>query len=73
MAIVKAMGDTDRGRPTIDTAMVALALSLGARPGTAAGLFALGRAAGWVAHVLEQRDAGPLLRPRARYIGPPLA
>lgn len=72
MAIVKAMGDTDRGRPTIDTAMVALALSLGARPGTAAGLFALGRAAGWVAHVLEQRDAGHLLRPRARYIGPPL-
>lgn len=72
LALVKAMEDTDRGRPTIDVALVALTLALGARPGTAAGLFALGRCAGWVAHTLEQREAGHLLRPRARYVGPPL-
>jgi citrate synthase len=69
LALVKAMEETDRGRPTIDTALVALCLALGARPGTAASLFALGRCAGWVAHVLEQRDAAVLLRPRVRYVG----
>src|SRR5205807_1530504 len=31
--------------------------------------FALGRTAGWIAHVLEQRQEPALLRPRARYIG----
>lgn len=37
--------------------------------GFAALLFALGRSAGWVAHVLEQRDSQAVLRPRARYVG----
>lgn len=32
--------------------------------------FAVARAAGWVAHVREQRARGRLLRPRAHYIGP---
>lgn len=73
LAVIKAMEDTDRGRPTIDTALVALALALGAPAGTAAGLFALGRGAGWVAHILEQRDSAGLLRPRARYVGAPPA
>ncbi|HKY34933.1 MAG TPA: citrate/2-methylcitrate synthase [Polyangiaceae bacterium] len=38
-------------------------------PGSAALLFALGRSAGWVAHVLEQRSSQAVLRPRARYLG----
>ena len=54
--------------PNIDTALVALAHAIGA-PGTGSSIFALGRCAGWVAHVLEQREAGYLLRPRARYVG----
>jgi len=38
--------------------------------GSAFSLFALGRAAGWIAHAVEQYDDGRLIRPRARYIGP---
>jgi citrate synthase len=47
-----------------------VALAAGLPPGSATALFALGRSAGWVAHVREQRAAGFLLRPRARYVGP---
>lgn len=32
--------------------------------------FAVGRMAGWCAHVLEQRRVGRLVRPSSRYIGP---
>ncbi|MDQ3875888.1 MAG: hypothetical protein M3322_10165, partial [Actinomycetota bacterium] len=34
-------------------------------------LFALGRSAGWIAHALEAAAGGTLIRPRARYVGPP--
>ena len=33
-------------------------------------LFALGRSIGWLAHAMEQRDTGRLIRPRAVYVGP---
>jgi citrate synthase len=38
-----------------------------------ASTFAVGRAAGWCAHVMEQRARGRLIRPASRYIGAPPA
>jgi len=32
--------------------------------------FAVGRAAGWAAHVMEQQATGRLIRPESRYVGP---
>lgn len=33
-------------------------------------VFAVGRSAGWIAHALEQRQTGRMIRPTSRYIGP---
>jgi citrate synthase len=33
-------------------------------------VFAMGRAAGWIAHAREQQATGRLIRPQSRYIGP---
>ena len=69
LAIVDAMPDA---RPNADVGLAAVTAALGAPPAAASGLFAVARAAGWIAHVLEQRAAGFLLRPRARYTGVPV-
>ena len=69
LAVVEAMANTRGTRPSVETGVVAVALALGLPAGAAAGLFSLGRCAGWVAHVIEQRESGQLLRPRARYVG----
>jgi citrate synthase len=55
--------------PNIDFALVAVTLHLGLPPGSAQALFAVGRSAGWIAHILEQRTSDAVLRPRALYIG----
>jgi citrate synthase len=69
VAAVDAMGLVARERPTLDVGLVALAAALGLPRGAPLAIFACARAAGWVAHALEQREAGYLLRPRARYVG----
>lgn len=54
--------------PSIEVGLVALAATLGLPQRSASALWALGRTAGWIAHVMEQRLAGFVLRPRARYV-----
>lgn len=66
-AVIDAMAQAGRPAPNIDMALVALRCALGLPRGSAAGLFAVGRCAGWIAHILEQYAAGFLLRPRARF------
>jgi citrate synthase len=34
-------------------------------------MFTSARVAGWSAHILEQKREGRLIRPTAKYIGPP--
>ena len=67
VALVGAMQEGGFGGPSIDVGLVAVARALGFPTGSASALFALGRTVGWVAHALEQQDAGFLVRPRARY------
>ena len=43
-----------------------------ALPSMPAAIFAVGRAAGWIAHSLEQYANNRLIRPRMRYRGSPL-
>ena len=55
-------------QPRQEMAVVILARAMGLPRQAPAALFALGRIAGWVAHVQEQRAAGTLLRPRAKFV-----
>ena len=69
VSVVNAMELVARERPTIDVGLAALSAALGLPRGGALAMFACGRVAGWIAHALEQRAAGFILRPRARYVG----
>ncbi|MDE2430157.1 MAG: helix-turn-helix domain-containing protein [Burkholderiales bacterium] len=55
--------------PHVDFGLAALELACQLPVGAAQILFAIGRSAGWIAHALEQRYHGQLIRPRARYVG----
>jgi citrate synthase len=70
VSVVNAMELVARERPTLDVGLVALSAALGLPRGAPLAIFACARVAGWIAHALEQRSAGFILRPRARYVGP---
>lgn len=55
-------------KPNLPLGLLSICLALEAPAGAAGAIMALGRAAGWIAHALEQRLAGFLVRPRARYV-----
>jgi citrate synthase len=60
-----------REQPTVDFALAALARVLKLPPGSPLALFAIGRTIGWIGHAIEQYATGLLIRPRAKYVGPP--
>jgi citrate synthase len=58
-------------RANIDFALAVMTRTLGLPADAPLSLFALGRSVGWIAHAMEQLQSGDLIRPRARYVGPP--
>jgi citrate synthase len=56
--------------PNVDFGLVAAGRILGLPSGAPLLIFALGRIAGWIGHIIEQYQADHLIRPRARYTGP---
>jgi citrate synthase len=56
--------------PNMDLYAAVCWLSLGVPADLLPAIFAVGRMAGWIAHVLEQSADNRLIRPRARYVGP---
>lgn len=58
--------------PNIDFAVAALTEAHRLPREAPLALFALARSVGWLAHALEQASTGHLIRPRARYSGPPI-
>jgi citrate synthase len=60
-------------KSNVDFTTVTVERVLGLPRDSALALFLLGRTVGWIAHALEQAEHGALIRPRARYTGPPPA
>jgi citrate synthase len=57
--------------PNVDFALATLSHTLELPANALLALFGLARTVGWIAHTLEQYAEQPLIRPRARYVGPP--
>ncbi len=55
--------------PTVDFGLALMCRVLMLPPGAGLAIFAAGRAAGWIAHAMEQYESGLLIRPRAKYVG----
>jgi citrate synthase len=60
-----------QARPNLDFGLVAVAWTYGLPDHSPLVLFALGRTIGWIGHAIEQYATGEMIRPRARYTGPP--
>ena len=71
--LAKEIADAIEGhfgrKPNIDFALVTLAKALELPPDAPLTLFAIGRTAGWISHIIEQYNSEELIRPRARYTG----
>jgi citrate synthase len=59
--------------PNVDFTVAALTSVAGLVPGAGEAIFAVARAAGWIAHALEEYDRRAPIRPRGVYTGPAAA
>lgn len=69
IALIEEMKEAGHPNPSLDFGLVTLRRALKAPRGSAQLIFAIGRMAGWIAHIQEQRHQPGLVRPRARYRG----
>jgi citrate synthase len=71
-AIAKALAAIEKEtgeKPNCDALLASMTRELGLPDEATFSIFARARMAGWLAHAIEQRETGRLIRPRARYIG----
>lgn len=71
-AIGKALRALERetgDKPNCDAALAAMTRELSLPDEATFTIFALARMTGWLAHAMEQRETGRIIRPRARYTG----
>lgn len=69
VALTESLQKETRLQANLEWTLALLGRVLALKPGATFGIFAIGRMVGWVAHVVEQRQQGYLLRPRAKYTG----
>lgn len=67
--IVECVRESFGAEPNLDFGLAAVSYALTLPPGSGTTIFAVSRTAGWIAHAVEQREYGGVIRPRARYIG----
>jgi citrate synthase len=67
--VLRAVAEETGEAPNCDAALAAMTRELGLPDEAPFAIFALSRMAGWLAHAMEQRETGRLIRPRARYTG----
>lgn len=72
LMVEEAVWKRERLRPNLDFYLTVCVRMIGFPRGMPAAIFAMGRAAGWIAHSLEQSADNRLIRPRMRYHGSPL-
>ena len=72
LKVEETVSRRQRLRPNLDFYLTVCVRMLGFPRGLPAGVFALGRTAGWIAHSLEQYADNRLIRPRMRYRGSPI-
>ncbi len=70
-AMLQAVHQAGRPPANLDVGISAACAALELPIGMGPAIFAIGRMAGWVAHVLEQQQSTQILRPRAHYVGLP--
>lgn len=70
LALIRKIETDTHFFPGITAALVMLTRAMGLPRRAANLIFSVGRSAGWIAHMLEQRMAGYMLRPRAHFSTP---
>ncbi len=70
---VKVLAETKPGRnlnTNVEFYTALLLREIGLSPDLFSPTFAVGRTAGWLAHLLEHREGGRIIRPQSEYVGP---